>query len=794
MFLAVLAPLLQCPRENQGRFGMRKLFWIAILILILVCINWLRQAKAQTTQEQLHSYSQLRSGTTPPTGPVTAYQTPAIFDPQGHKAVDSTPALGASASGDQPAAATADSHQLVLPTSTAIERFGQHLFDNPQVGEINTAVVPEGYLLGPGDNLIVSLWGRVQQEWNLTVDREGKVFIPKAGEITAWGMTLGEFGDRLDAQLSKVYSEYKRKITLGKIRTIKVFVYGEVKAPGGYAVSALATLFNALYAAGGPSDHGSLRQIKLLRNNQSTAIDLYDFLIAGDKRCDLPLQSGDVVFVPLAGAQVTIRGEVKRPALYELAGGETIVDLMTLAGGVTAEAYLRRLMLDRISDNDARKLVDLDYTRAETKQLPLADGDDLSVFSIYQMRQNVIWINGMVKHPGTFERSDGMRIGDLVDKGQLLPSNVYRERADLYRRHSDGRVEILAVNLDRVLAGDSAANLCLEDLDSLHIYNTSDVERKEYVYIDGMVQKPGQYLLYDHMTVSDLVFLAGNLLENAYMLGAELARIDSLGATAVRQVPLDRPEGGLALPLRENDRLFVRRIPGYQLHRMVTIEGEVCFPGRYSLTHRDETLWELIDRAGGFTPKAFPTGAVFTRKGIVGDLQRINIGGIVHNSLPLIADSTGTFKPVETISLEEKNMDRIIIDMQRLIASNGQEGDFGLQSGDQIYIPEIPSGIAVLGEVCANGTIKYEPGKKVKYYLEQAGGFTRRADKGHVQLVKANGRVYASGGMLPRKADLGDVIIVPSQIKKERDWLKYVATTASVLTGVATSLLIIDRL
>ncbi len=778
---------------------MRKIIWISGLILILVYINWIGDGFAQTLDDQMEAYRQLVKQQHDRPAPQSGdYHTPPIYNDDDHAAPDSLRAqhrrAGAETIASKNIAADPANDQLVLPQSRTVRRFGDNLFTAPHVGDINPALVPEEYLLGPGDNIIVSLWGRVQQEWNLTVDREGKIFIPKVGEIPAWGMTLDEFKRHLDAKLSTVYTGFERRVTLGKIRTIKVFVYGEVVSPGGYAVSALSTLFNALYMAGGPSENGSFRRIKLIRDQKSTAIDLYDFLIKGDKTCDVPLLSGDVIFVPLAGSQATIRGEVKRPAVYEMLGDETVADLIDLAGGPTADAYLGRLMLDRVGENDAREVVDLDFSGDDRENLPLADGDDLSVFSIYQMRQNVVWVNGMVKHPGTFERTTAMRLSDLIDKGQLLPSGVYMSRADLYRHHRDGRTEIIAVNLASVLHGDTVADARLWDLDSLYIYSTDEVERKKYVYIDGMVQNPGQFPLYENMTVSDLIFLAGNLKESAYMLQAELARIDSVGETRLLHVSLNPSQPQDNLRLMENDRLFVRRIPGYQLHRMVTVEGEVAFPGRYSLTQDHETLWRLISRAGGFTDKAFPTGTVFKRKAIADDLERKDIEDILNRSQPLVADSTGLLKPIPTVDFQPDGMDRIIIDMDRLMASNGTEGDFALQSGDYVYVPEIPTGISVLGEVCANGTIKYQPGKKVGYYLDQAGGYTKRADKGETRLIKANGRVYSSGNVKGRKVDLGDVVVVPAEIKKERDWLKYITASLSVLTGVATTVLLIDRL
>lgn len=781
---------------------MKKTLWIIILIIVLVYINWLSNGFAQSTPEQLSEYSEYKELMKLKQSAVVdqpgQYQTPPIFESSEDSINDSLLTLDQHRLGlleDRAVMDESGAREQAMPAEENITpRFGENLFTSAHVGEINNALIPEDYLLGPGDNIIISLWGRVQQEWNLTVDREGKVFIPKVGEISAWGMTLSQFEKHLDAQLSKVYTGYERRVTLGKIRTIKVFVYGEVRSPGGYAISALSTLFNALYMAGGPTENGSFRRIKLIRDRKQTDVDLYDFLITGDKSCDLPLLSGDVIFVPLAGSQAIVRGEVRRPGIYELVGQEKISDLLALAGGGTAEAYMGRMMLDRIGASDSRKIVDLDFSRDDNQDPVVADGDELTVFSIYDIRENVVRINGMVKHPGTFERLDNMRLSDLVDKGKLLPNDVYLDRADLYRRQADGRREIIAVNLKGLLDGRQDCDLLLNDLDSLYIYNVDEVEPDRYVFIDGMVQRPGQYPLYGNLTVADLIFLAGNLKSSAYLLEAELARVDSLGNTQLIQIALDRLDKGDNPLLLENDHLFVRQIPGYHLHRMVTIEGEVRFPGRYALTGQNETLWELLNRAGGFTMKAFPEGAIFKRGAIAQDLQRKDIANVLEGSQPLLADSNGVLQPVRVMTLKSQSMDRIIIDMELMLATHGEKSDFKLQAGDYIFIPEIPTGISVLGEVCANGTIKYQPDRKVKYYIDQAGGYTKRADKGEVRLVKANGRVYATGKVRNQRVDIGDVVIVPSEIKKEKDWLKFVSTSLSILTGVATSLLIIDRI
>ncbi|MFH1700243.1 MAG: SLBB domain-containing protein [Candidatus Zixiibacteriota bacterium] len=794
---------------------MKRKLLIAALVIVLICINWLKHGFAQEnpTPEQIKAYQELKKKNPQPVNPGNqTYKSPSIFEGSGEtsdenvqqeilrlqeeekrKERDNRGDEVAGGEGTPNVISNNPNDQLTFPDKNQIRRFGYDLFTNTRIGEINEASIPDDYLLGPGDNIIINLWGRVQQEWNLTVDREGKVFIPKVGEITAWGLTPTEFEKQLDNEISKVYTGFKRKVTIGKIRTIKVFIFGEVYSPGGYAVSALSTLFNALYRAGGPTNNGSLRQIKLIRDKKQKTIDLYDFLVSGDKSCDAPLLSGDVVFVPLVGPQVTIRGEVKRPAIYELIDNECISDLFTLAGGPTAHAFMERLMLDRVSDDDSRKIMDINFTETDKNDLTLADGDDLSVFSIFKMRQNLVWATGMVKHPGTYQRTELMKISDLIDKCQLRPNNVFLERADLYRRTPEGQREIIAVNLRAVMNGDTAADIQLADLDSLEVFDVANIERRKFIDIDGLVQKPGRYPLYKNMTISDLIFHAGNLKASAYMLEAELARIDTLGNTEIINIHLYN-DSHQQFQLQENDHLFVRKIPGYQLHRTVAIEGEVKFPGVYTLTHRDETFWELLMRAGGFTDKAFPTGTICKRPAIVEDLLRKDIEGIINNSQPLVADSMGEIHQQKIIGLRPNSMDRIILDMDLLLKTNGAQGDFKLQAGDYIHVPETPTGIPVLGEICANGTIKYQDGLRVKEYLQKAGGFTKRADKGETRLIKANGRVYASNGVLKKKVDLGDVIVVPAEIKKDKDWFKFITTSLSILTGVATSFLIIDRL
>ena len=769
-----------------------------IFILLLVAVSWFKPAfcdsmsKDELIQQYMNSEDQYKKAASN----ANKYSSPDIYG-QTDNGNSSVKAIH-----ENIGISKIDSLSVTPETDALIEKsekltpFGYDLFNAPseltQPSEVADAA---DYVLGPGDNIIIYLWGKVEKEYNLTIDRQGKVFIPKIGETTAWGQTLSGFSERVKNSLSRVYTDFKISVSLGKIRSIRIYLTGEVKKPGAYTVSSLTTLFNALYMAGGPNLSGSIRNIRLIRNNSiEQTVDLYEFLLKGDTKSDVRLESGDAIFIPISGPRVAVKGQIKRPALYELASGETATQLLELAGGPTAEAYLDRIMLDRISPDDERVVIDLNLNASVTEKIDdieLADGDKLKIFSVYEMKRNIVSVAGMVKHPGQFERTDTTTLRTLIDMGELLPDNVYYERANLFRNYTDLRVEIIPVDIKKVLLGEF--NIPLWDLDSLHIYSINEIEWKKHVYINGEVKKPGQYQYYENMTVYDLIFLAGNLKRNAYLTHVELAQTDSAGNMHSRIIDLT-DETMRQTKLWEDNRVFVREIPNWFLHRLVTIEGEVRFPGQYALLSRNESLYDLIKRAGGFTLQAFPKGLVLNRRSIGDDLIRQNLPDIISNSEPLWEDSTGEVRKLQVFNFNPENMNRMIVDLDRIRRTNGQEGDMVLQRDDYIYIPEIPTGISVMGAVSANGTIKYEPDQQVKHYITRAGNFTRQANKSGTKLIRADGHVLSGKSVLKKKVEMGDVVYVPTEIKKRRDWLKIMSTTVSIIGGVVTSAFIIDRL
>ena len=751
---------------------MKRICLLGLLVIVLVSLNWFKVLMAQdlsrlTPQQKAiveQQYPQMRSGSTT----ASEYRSLNVFD----DGADESCCPPAARNEQQPPpnwlsppapCITEDSGLCAtvrgdLTPFEELRPFGLDFFSvqegvDPPVDIASAA----DYVLGPGDNVLIYLWGRVEQQYNLTIDREGKVFIPTVGELTAWGLSLEKFRELAARRFGKVYSDFELTCSLGKIRSVRVYVTGEVVRPGAYTVSSLTSLFNALCIAGGPNERGSMRAINLMRGGLCrTTVDLYRLLLYGDNSTDVRLESGDVIFVPVAGRRVAIRGEVERSAIYELSGDETAADVLQLAGDATAEAYLERVMLERVADKGAWEVIDVNLVAgpsASKAPLLMKDGDRLTVYSIFEARQNMVGMFGWVKHPGYYERTDTTRVSNLLKQAQLQDYGVYFERADLFRFHRDWRSEIIPIDLARIAAGDPEADLLLQDRDSIHVYSMDSVHWEQRVFIEGAVRKPGAYPLYEGMTAADLIFLAGSYTRDASRDQIELAGIGEDGGVSLRYVPAR--EGSLRnTSLSEDDHLFVRRLPQWHQERTVSITGQVYYPGQYVLTSDHETLYEIIQRAGGFTPGSFPRGLVLKRPSIAQTLERLRVADLVDRSREVTADSLGMLECQQMFDFDLSNMNRIIIDVDRMIASQGHDGDVVLEPGDDIFVPSIPTGISVMGAVGANGTLGFVPGRKVKDYIRQAGNFTRQAYKNETRLIRAGGEVLSGGEVLGKRAEL----------------------------------------
>ena len=784
---------------------MKKLFFFILLIIILVSLSWFKPIWAQdlnslSLKEKAELLKKYKGKL--PTPPSKNYYQSADF----FKTSDS-PQLKNDSTGKFSGKEilgikhTSQSQTIgslkKLPDFQDLLPFGMELFQGGNQNDIPTDIPSASdYILGPGDNVIIYLWGRAEKEYNLTLDREGKIFIPQVGEIVCWGLNLDQLTKRAKEQFSKVFSEFDLTVSLGKIRSIRIYIAGEVKKPGAYTVSSLTSLFNALYLAGGPNERGSMRTIKLMRQGKPKAIvDLYNLLLKGDNTSDVRLQTGDVIFVPVAGPQVAIRGKVKRSAIYELKGGETTLDILKLAGNATPEAYLERVMMERISKDNEWKVIDLNLDQQSDKvdNIKLVDGDRLTVYSIFDAKKNIVAVFGHVKHPGYYERNDSTYVSDLIKLAQLRPYDVYFGRADLFRRYPDRRIEDIPIDLKSIVAGDKKADVLLSDKDSLYIYSINEVEWKKYVYVEGEVKKPGRYPLYKDMTVQDLIFLAGSFTQGAYRHQGEIARLDSAANVSLIYLSLDDSHDKKRL-LQEDDHLYIRQIPEWQLNRSVSLEGEIRYPGKYTLSSRNETLYHLLQRAGGFTEIAFPKGIVLERQSIDDNLNRMKVAETIKRSNPVREDSLGNIIKNDLVEYNPRSINRIVIDMNKILSTKGKEGDIVLKPNDKIFVPSIPSGISVIGAVGVNGTIKYTNNENVKYYIKRAGNFVRQSDKKETRLIRATGEVLSGHGVLGKKVELGDVIIVPAKIEKQRNLLKNFTTALGAATSVLTSVYIVSKL
>ncbi len=792
-----------------GRYEMKKIITITILIIILVSLNWfktvyaadLSQLSSQQKQKLLKKYQGSNSQQE------GNYYKSADFYNQEDADLTSDATLSQD-SDQQESAFTIQqneqdesklelSEELQTPFDE-LKPFGMELFTHidDNAGQPTDISSSNDYILGPGDNIIIYLWGRVEKEFNLTIDREGKIFIPQVGNVVVWGLSLENFIQKAENSFSKVYSDFQLTASLGKIRSIRIFVAGEVQRPGAYTVSSLTSLLNALYLAGGPSERGTMRSIKLKRQGKTISeVDLYKLLLEGDNSTDLHLESGDVVFVPVAGPQVAIRGEIRREAIYELQGSETAMELLTLAGNATPEAHLERVSLERISDQSEWKVIDLNLKDANspTEKTIMKAGDRITVFSIFEAKQNIVAVFGQVKHAGFFERKNDSHVSDLVIQAKLQPYDVYFERADLFRRHPDKRIEIISINLENIINGDRTTDILLQDKDSLHIYSIGEIEWERFVYIEGEVKNPGRYPLYDNMTAEDLIFLSGSYTRSAQRQRVEVARLDENAEISLMYIGINNNEADM-FKLTEDDHLYVRQIPEWDESRTITIEGAVKYPGTYTIADQSETLHELLIRCGGFTQNAFPKGIIFERTSINENLNRLRVGDVIKRSNPVKHDSLGSLVEETKVDYDSLSMNRIIIDMDKIIASNGGDGNIVLEANDQIFIPIIPSGISIIGAVGSNGTLKFSKGLSVKDYIKRAGNFTKQADKKQTRLIRATGEVISGGGINGEQVAIGDVIIVPTKIDKERNLMKTFSSALSAATGVLTSVYIIGKL
>lgn len=668
-------------------------------------------------------------------------------------------------------------------TDAELVLFGYSLFESapesyrqPTIGPVDSE-----YPLGPGDTVILDVWGdtvfRVERE----LDREGGISLPDVGRIVLAGTTVAQAKDLLRKRLGEVYSGLggpdskattHLAVTLGNLRVIRAFVVGRARRPGGYDLSAASTVFHALFYAGGPTHGGSLRDIRLVRRGKEIAtLDVYEYLRTGKRTGDVRLENDDTIFIPPAGPRMSVKGEVRTPGIYEMRAGETLADLVQTSGGLTEIAFPGRIQIERILDaaeqegtKDDRKIFDRSWEEAQTT--PLRDGDVVTVFPIADRMRNFATVSGEVRRPGTYELHDGDTVADLVELAGGILETAFLDRAELVRTRDDQTKEQLAVDIGKAVTGEASYDLALRPRDHLTVYSIWRLQDRHEVAVRGAVRSPGTYELRERMSLRDLLLQAGGLLENAWPESVEVSRVRPGSAEEHRSAEIFAvalgsdylSRAGDDFLLEPWDNVFVRWIPNFELQRNVTVTGEVRFPGVYTLRSQVETLSQVLERAGGLKSTAYPDGFALVRK--------------------------------------KEDIGRVALDLEKALKHRGSQDDVILFGGDSLFVPEEPKTVTVRGHVGYPTSLVYEDGMSIGDYVARAGGTTDKADEGQIRVVYLTGaaarvkKFWFDPPVLP-----GSTIQVPA--KEEGNgvaWGEVFRDSASILASLATVVLVADKL
>ena len=672
---------------------------------------------------------------------------------------------------------------------------------------------PENYQLGPGDELVIEIWGASEASYRLPVSRNGNIQIPNLGPIYVNGLTIEDASDRIKSRLTSIYAGLESpantyaSVSLGGVRSIKVNLVGEVRRPGTYTLSSLANVFNALYLSGGPTFNGTFREVHVRRNNQIVAtLDVYDFVLNGNDENNINLRDQDVIWVGTYDRRVETVGEVKRPGYYEVLEDEPLSKAIEYSGGFTDDAYTHRIKITRKTGREKQVK---DVSREEMDSFTLQNGDVIQVDSILDRYENRVEIFGAVFRTGAYELTEGLTVGKLIAKAEGVKEDAFLDRALIFRKQSDLSDEVLSINLRGILSGD-AQDIALRREDAVRVLSVFDLREDFTVEIRGEVQMNGEYAYRENMNLEDLIALAGGFKESASRSRIEVARrIKNVQSTeeAFQTAEIFQFSVGddLALKLSDAqftlqpfDQVYVRKSPAYEKQDAAAVKGEVNFPGEYVIKNKDERISDLVTRAGGLTQYAYIEGAKLIR------LNPSFLEQIEEREL-LGRDSLLPYplRPLQTQGQSRRNLEpeteTIGIDLAEILQNPKSKYDLILQSGDTLRIPKELQTVKLSGELLYPVSARYDENKGFSSYISQAGGFTKEADKKRSYIVYANGAVDRTRKFLffnnYPKVKPGAEIIVPT--KPERQGLSPQAWI-SIGTGLATLTLtivtILDRL
>lgn len=685
---------------------------------------------------------------------------------------------------------------LAIDSLNYKEIYGHKIFNTQALSfePSENLATPQNYRLGPGDEVIIDIWGTSEDHLREMISPEGSIMIAQIGPVYLNGMTISDANKHIKNAFSRKYAgmseaETDVQVTLGQVRTIQVDILGEVATPGTFRMSPFSSVFHALYLSGGINDIGSLRNIQVLRNNKKVAgVDIYEYLFNGKTNGNIRLQEGDVIIVPPYEQLVSIDGNVKRPMYYEIKPDETIKTILDYAGGFTGDAYSGMVRLERQSGTE-NELYNIE--RGEFGSYRLKDGDMITVGTILDRYANRVELKGAVYRPGMFAIGRDIRtVSDLIRKADGLTDNAYDDRALLYREGPDMQLQIIALDLKNIMAGISP-DVELKRNDIIEISSIDDLTDRGDITIAGQVTNPGTYPYAENMTVEDIILQAGGLLEGASTARVDVSRriVDPTSVTATQQlshvysVSID---GGFAVGkgehfvLKPYDRVVVRKSPGYGAQTTVEINGEVLFDGEYVLQRRNERVSELVKRAGGVIEGAYIKGASLSRK--LTEAEYIARKETLR--LAMANNQAGQADSLALSKIEVSDTYNVGIDLQKALNNPGSTYDLVMQPGDVLYVPQEQSTVKITGDVMFPNAVVYEPGKKLSYYIDQAGGYGQQAKKGKAVIVYLNGTVAKAKKNTP--IEPGCQIIVPSKPKNSgTDWTK-ILTLATSFTSVAT--------
>lgn len=669
--------------------------------------------------------------------------------------------------------------------------FGRDIFNNKELSfepNMNIAT-PQNYRLGPGDAVIIDIYGASQKTIQSTVSPDGEVTIEGYGPVNVSGLTVAQANARLRNTLGSRYRSSRVKLTVGQTKTIMVNVMGEVKTPGTYTLSAFATVFHALYMAGGTNDLGTLRNIKVYRNNRLvTVVDIYDYILNGKLTGNVRLADNDVIVVGPYDCLVTIAGKVKRPMIYEMKKNESVNSLLKYSGGFAGDAYKKSV---RVNRKTGREKSVYNVEEFDFANFRIDDGDSISVDSILPRYANTVEVKGAVFRPGMYNLGEQVNsVRTLVEHAEGMTEDAFTNRAVMHRMKKDRTLEVIAVDIAGIMDG-KVADIPLKENDVLFIPTRQEKIVERTLTIRGEVQYPGVYQYANNETLEDFVLQAGGLTDKASTVNVMVSRRvmdakalhpDSIIAKTYTLSLKDGfvIDGTPGFKLMPFDEVMIRQSPAYVEQQNVSITGEVMFAGLYTLDHRNARLSELFKKAGGATDQAYLKGARIIRKANEQEKQRMEAvlkmqrEEMQKNLLQLAASSnnssalTQSSKDVERTNIEKFNVPSeysVGIDLPEALANPGSDADIILREGDRLVIPQYNGTVKINGAVMFANTVAYEKGKKPSYYIDQAGGFAADALKSKAYIIYMNGKVAKlSHGA---KVQPGSEIVIPAKLKRK---------------------------